>query len=794
MKKFVILTLWILAGLTPYVQAQQKYTLNGYIRDATNGEELIGVTVLVKEKSAGVVTNVYGFYALSLPPASYEVEYSYVGYQTITESIDLQQDREFNISLNPSVTQMEEVVITEERSDEFKNVERIEMSRNEIPVDLVKKTPALFGEPDIIKTVQMMPGVISAGEGTSGYFVRGGGADQNLILIDEAPIYDPSHFFGLFSVFNADVIKDSELYKGGIPAQFGGRLSSILEVRTKDGNNQQLSGSGSIGLLASKVMLEGPISKDNSSFLLSARRSYADVFLKLSPNEDLRENQVYFYDINAKVNWKPDNKNRFFLAAYTGRDSFNFDNLFGFNWGNMTGTFRWNHLFNEKLFSNTTLIASNFDYTLASEQSAAEFDWDANLQEFSVKEDFNYFINPKNVLSFGLQATYRRFSPGTISPGSEESYFGNVEMDKMYALDYALYISNEQQLSQRLSLLYGLRLSMFQNVGESTIYEYATNERGLPDNVNIQRTDSTHYGNFKPIKTFANLEPRFSARYLLGNDNSVKLSYNRMVQYVHLMSNSTVPVPFNTWTPSSPYLDPQIADQLALGYFKNFQDNMYAFSVEAYYKKTQDVTDFADNANLLLNADVAVEYRQGEGESYGLEFYLQKNKGRVTGFASYTLSKAELNIPGVNRDQVFAANYDRRHVANIVANYTVNNQWSFGGSFTYSSGRPFSLPVGRYVFDGYNADLYSERNSYRMPDFHRLDLSANFESRKNAHRRWKTAWSFAIYNAYNRRNPFTIYTQAIKDEDGNVIDPNKKEARMVYLFPILPSVTYKISF
>ncbi len=794
MRKLIFLSLIFLTGWYQCAVAQQKFTLNGYVKDATNGEELIGVTVLIKESGIGVVSNVYGFYAISLPADTYNVEFSYVGYQSLTQTILLKSNRELNVSLQPSVTEMQEVVISEERSDEFKNVERIEMSRNDIPVDLVKKTPALFGEPDIIKTVQMMPGVISAGEGTSGYFVRGGGADQNLILIDEAPIYDPSHFFGLFSVFNADVIKDSELYKGGIPAQFGGRLSSILEVRTKDGNNQQLSGSGSIGLLASKVMLEGPIANENSSFLLSARRSYADVFLQFANDEDLRENKVYFYDINAKVNWKPDNKNRFFLAGYAGRDNFNFNNLFGFNWGNMTGTFRWNHLFSEKLFSNTTLIASNFDYTLESKQAASEFEWSANLQEFSLKQDFNYFVNPKNILSFGLQATYRSFSPGKIVPGSEDSFYGNTEMAKMYAMDYALYLSNEQQVTQRLSLLYGLRLSVFQNVGETTIYEYAKNEQGIPNNLNIRVTDSTYYRSMEPIKTFAKLEPRFSARYLLGNNNSLKLSYNRMVQYVHLLSNSTVPVPFNTWTPSSPYLNPQLADQLAVGYFHNFQENMYAFSVETYYKKMQDVTDFADNANLLLNQDAPVEYRQGEGESYGLELFLQKNKGRLTGFASYTLSKTDLDIPGVNRGQAFPANYDRRHVGNVMANYSLDDRWSIGSTFTYSTGRPFTLPVGRYQFDDYNVDLFSNRNSYRLPDFHRLDLSGNYEPRRNANRRWKTSWNFAIYNAYNRRNPFTIYTQSIKDEDGRVIDPDKKEARMVYLFPILPSVSYKITF
>jgi hypothetical protein len=794
MKKLILLSCLLLTAFTQTTLAQQKFTLNGYVKDAANGEELIGATVLVKELGTGVTTNVYGFYALSLPAGDYQLEYSYVGFESLGKTISLNENLELNISLGEAATQMEEIVITEEKAEEARNVERITMSRNEIPVDLVKKTHALFGEPDIIKTVQMMPGVISAGEGTSSYFVRGGGADQNLILIDEAPIYDPSHFFGLFSVFNADVIKDSELYKGGIPAQFGGRLSSILEVRTKDGNNQQLSGSGSIGLLASKVMLEGPIANEKSSFLVSARRSYADVFLQFAPNDDLRENQVYFYDINAKVNWKPSNQDRFFVAVYAGRDAFDLNGLFGFNWGNKTGTFRWNHLFSEKLFSNTTFIASEFDYQLESSQSSSAFEWSAGLQEFSLKQDFNYFMNPQNILSFGVSAAYRNFLPSSIRPGSDESYLASIDMGQMRAMDYAAYISNEHQLSERLSLLYGLRLSVFQPIGETTIYDYAQNEQGLPDNQDINIVDSTYYGSGEVIETFARLEPRFSARYLLGNDNSVKLSYNRMAQYVHLLSNSTIPVPFNTWTPSSPYLEPQMADQVALGYFQDFNDHMYAFSAEAYYKKMQNVTDFADNANLLLNPDAPAEYRQGEGESYGLEFFLQKNKGRLTGFASYTWSKAEVSIPGVNQGIVYPANFDRRHVANVVATYFLSDRWTLGGNFTYSTGRPFTLPVGRYQFDDYNVDLYPGRNAYRLPDFHRLDLSASLTPRKNEGRRWKTEWNFAIYNAYNRKNAFTILTQVAQDDDGNIIDPNKKEARMIYLFPMLPSVSYKISF
>lgn len=792
MRKYKLLIICSLLAFTGY--AQEKVTLNGYVRDAENGEELIGVTIYIDEISNGVVTNAYGFYSITLTKGTYHVTWSYVGYQTVEKTIELTSNQALNIELPTEVTQMEEVIVTGEREEEDKNITRVTMSRNEVPIELVRKTPALFGEPDIIKTVQMLPGVVSVGEGTSGYFVRGGSADQNLILIDEAPIYDPSHFFGLFSVFNADVIKDSELYKGGIPAQFGGRLSSILDVRTIDGNNKKFSGSASIGNIASKVMLEGPIAKEKSSFLLSARRSYADLFLKLSADEENRNNQVYFYDVNAKVNWKPTNKDRLFVAAYLGRDAFSFGDEFGFDWGNATATLRWNHLFNEKLFSNTTLVASNFDYALESELTASEFKWTANLQEFSLKEDLNFFITPRNILNFGLSASYRRFSPGKIEPGSEESIYTHIEFDHSYAFDYAAYAGIEQQLTNRLSLQYGARLSFFQNVGEATIHEYEKNERGLPDNVNITILNSTEYGKGETIKTFFNVEPRFNARYMLTPSSSVKASYNRMVQYIHLLSNSTLPIPFNTWTPSSPYIDPQMADQVAAGYFKNFRDNMYAFSVEGFYKKMDNVTDFADNANLFLNDDAPVEYRQGEAEAYGLEFFLEKTKGSLTGFASYTLSKTQRDIPEVNNDRTFLANYDRRHVFNVLGNYTIDDRWSIGGTFTYSTGRPFTLPTGRYEFDDYNVDLYAERNSYKLPDFHRLDLSANFEPRKNAQRKWKQSWSFAIYNVYNRKNPYTIFTQKVQNDDGEVTDPNRKEAKMIYLFPILPSFSWKIRF
>ncbi len=464
MKKILLIGLTL--ALIGSAQAQSKVTLSGYVRVANSGEELIGATVYVNDRQNGVVTNIYGFYSITLPPDSYTVTYRYVGYEPVTKTVELSTNQEVNISLSDAATQMEEIVISADSVEPDRNVRRIEMSRNDIDVGLVKKTPALLGEPDILKAVQMMPGVVSAGEGTSSYFVRGGGADQNLILIDEAPIYDPSHIFGLLSVFNADVIKGSELYKGGIPAPYGGRLSSVLDVRTKDGNNQNFAGSATIGTLASKILLEGPIKKDEASFLVSARRSYVDLFLKLSPDEDVRDNQVYFYDVNAKVNWKPNNRNRFFLATYLGRDAIGFGSDFGFNWGNATATFRWNHLFNERWFSNTTLMASQFDYQLESQAAASEFEWTADLQEFSLKEDVTFFASPRNTISLGLHASFRRFSPGTVEPGSTTSLFARTTYDRTFALDYALYASNEQQVTERLSLLYGLRLSLFQNVGK----------------------------------------------------------------------------------------------------------------------------------------------------------------------------------------------------------------------------------------------------------------------------------------------------------------------------------------
>ena len=776
----VVTALLSIAGM-----AQENVTLNGYVKDIQNGEELIGVTVYIPSLKVGASTNAYGFYSITIPKGTYEVHYSFVGYKTEVVTIALSSNQARNFELGSESTLIEEVVVSDRAIDE--NVIGLQMSKNTINIAQIKKLPALFGEVDILKTVQMMPGVIYAGEGTSAFYVRGGSADQNLILIDEAPIYDPSHLFGLFSVFNADVIKDSELYRGGIPARFGGRLSSILEVRTKDGNNKNFNVTGGIGTLASRLAIEGPILKDKSSFIISARRSYVDPFLKAAK----QDNTVYFYDVNAKVSWKFNNKNRVFAAFYAGRDQFSLGNDVGFDWGNKTGTLRWNHLFSDRLFSNTTILVNSFDYKLEIKDPVQGLNWISNLQEVSVKNDLSYFINTNNDLSFGYHITGRKFSPGKITPTSSASIFGSVELEKMYALDHAFYVSNQQRLNDKIMLDYGFRLSIFQNLGTSDVIVYSDPK----NNAKITRVDTVHYGAWENIKTYVNLEPRISMRYIVGSGQSIKLSYNRMAQNTHLISAGTVPLPFNTWSPSGTYLKPQLADQFAVGYFRNSRNNMYEFSAEAYYKYMQDVTDFADNASIFFNEDLSTEFRQGTAKSYGLEFMVTKKEGKLTGMINYTLSKAERTIDGVNLGQTFAANYDRRNVVNIQAAYDLNKRWTFGGMFTYSTGRPVTLPTGKFEYQNYNPSVVTERNGYRLPAFHRLDLSATLTPKKNDNRKWQGSWVFSVYNVYNRKNPFTIYTRTAKDKDGNIIgDGTKKEARMIYLFPIFPSVTYNFKF
>ncbi len=787
-KAILVFSILFFFGFFNPVFSQEKVTVSGYIRDKSTGEELISATVLVKETGKGVATNLYGFYSITLIPGTYTFVFSYIGHQNVEEQVDLSKGNlNLNIELKEQTVGLHEVVIYGEGA--AAHVENVSMSKVVMNMEQIKKMPSLFGEADIIKAIQMQPGVISAGEGTSSYFVRGGSADQNLILIDEAPVYDPSHLFGLFSVFNSDVIKDAELYKGGIPAQYGGRLSSLLDVRIKDGNNKKFSMTGGIGTLASRLLIEGPIKKDKSSFLISGRRSYLDVFQRMSSNPEVNANLVYFYDFNAKVNWKSTNKNRFFASAYYGRDNFSFGEDAAFDWGNATFTFRWNHLFSDKLFANTSLIFSRFNYGLNIKDPVQALTWTANMDEGRFKMDFDYFLNPQNHLIFGYHGSYKRFFPGKVVPRSEESFVKTVELDKMYAMEHNLFIGNEQKLSERLMLQYGLRFTLFQNIGPAAIRIYDDPMETINISYRVEE-----YDDFEVIKSFPALEPRFSARYLLDPNSSVKLSYNRMVQNIHLISNSTVPVPFNTWQPSSPYLEPQIADQVAGGYFRNLRNNTLKFSAEIYYKWMQRIPYFADNANIFFNPDLATEFRPGSIQAYGFELFLQKTAGKLNGTAAYTFSNATVDNPYLNGGEPFPANYNRRHNLTLNAFFDLNEKWSFGGTWLYSSGRPITIPAGRYEYDGYNIDYITSRNGYLLPPVHRLDLSAILTPRKNNQRKWQSSWVFAIYNVYNRKNPFTIYTRVARDDDGLVTDTYQKEAMMVYLFSILPSITYNFSF
>ena len=759
----------------------KKYTISGYVRDAATGEELIGAAVYLPELGMGSVTNAYGFYSLTLESGEYQLRFTYLGYTTIIDQVKLTSDQRLDMSLTEEVASLKELVITDRAIDA--NVTEVSMGVEKIDVKALRNMPSLFGEPDLIRLVQMMPGVVTAGEGTSSYYVRGGSADQNLILIDEAPIYDPSHLFGYISVFNADVIKSSQLFKGGIPSRYGGRLSSILDVQTINGSDKKLNGNVGIGTLSSKVMLQGPIKKDVSSFLVSARRSYADAFLAIAGNE----NRVFFYDVNAKFSTRIGEKDRIYVAGYFGRDAFKLGGNFVFDWGNATGTIRWNHLFSDKLFSNTTLIASRFDYGLELEDEALGFRWTSKIHEYSLKQSFNWFISPMNELEFGYHGTYRTFRPGTITPNASESIFTSAELQQLYAFDHAIYVGNRLTPSEKFSVEYGLRLSIFQNVGpgEVKVYEDPT------DNIRPTVVETKEYKSAEPIITYTNLEPRITLRYLVNNRSSIKASYNRMAQNVHLISSGTVPLPFNTWNPSSPYLKPQLADQVAAGYFRNFYENAFEWSLEGFYKNMQNVTDFADNADIFFNQDLATEFRQGDSWAYGIETQFKKTQGSLTGFINYTWSKSIRNIPGVNLGNDFFSNFDRRHALNVSVAYQLNEKWDFSGSFVYSSGRPITLPTGRYQVQDYQPVYISERNGYKLPAYHRADVSAVLTPLKNANRRAQVRWVFGLYNLYNRKNAFTLFPRS---EEVDEQPTGNQEFVMVYLFPIVPSVTFNVSF
>ncbi len=784
--RFYYLLLAIL--LTIQIQAQERFTLSGYIKDAANGEGLIGVSVFVQEAKVGTQTNAYGFYSITLPSGGYNVSITYIGYQKLVQKVSLDNanlTKTFELKEDSQVLQ--EVVVSTKKEDD--NVKSLEMSVNKIDIKTIQKMPALLGEVDIIKSIQFLPGVTTVGEGASGFNVRGGNVDQNLVLLDEAPVYNSSHLFGFFSVFNPDAVKDVKLYKGGIPAQYGGRISSILDVRMKEGNNKKLEVNGGIGTIFSRLSIEAPIVKDKGSFIIAGRRSYIDVLAKPFLKGDLKNAKFYYYDFTAKANYRINEKNNVYLSGYFGRDVFGAD--FGFNWGNATTTFRWNHVFNNKLFLNTTVFYSNYDYSLGTQRNDPNakdsFNWSSNIINNSIKPDFSYYLNPKNTITFGGQATYYVFKPGLAIAKSagETRTFG---APSKYGAEFATYIANEQKINDKLSLQYGLRYSYYQYLGKADSYTLdAPNTTG--DRRNVLKI--IPFGDNEVIADYGNFEPRFAMNLGLGRNSSMKLSYNRTAQYIHLLSNTTASSPLDVWTPSSNNIKPQIADQVALGYFYNFKDNDYESSVEVYYKDMQNQIDYVRGADLLLNPAAEADLIFGKGRAYGSEFYIKKNKGKFNGWISYTLARTERQMAGLNQGNWFPARVDKTHNISVVGIYDLNKKWSFSSNFTFFTGTPASFPTNKYIIQGVAIphDYYDERNIYRISNYHRLDLAATLKPNRKLFKKGQGEYVFSIYNTYNRKNAFSEYVRQNPD------DPSKTEAIRYAVFgSIIPAVTYNFKF
>ncbi|MBK6963449.1 MAG: TonB-dependent receptor [Bacteroidales bacterium] len=767
----------VMAGITPEDTGGKRFTISGHMKDKKTGEELIGATIYIREIKTGTTTNVYGFYSISLIPGKYSILYSYIGYTSVEETLELKENSTVNIELVTRETQLREVVITGERPDE--NIRKPEMSVVKMDIKTINRIPALMGEVDIIKAIQLLPGVQSTSEGSSGFSVRGGGPDQNLILLDEAIVYNASHLLGFFSVFNNDAIKDVVLYKGDIPASSGGRLSSLLDIRMKDGNQKTLSGAGGIGTISSRLTLEGPIIADRTSFLVAGRRTYVDIFLPFAKNKDIRDNVLYFYDFNGKLNHRINDRNRIFLSGYFGRDVFAND-FARMSLGNQTGTFRWNHLFSQKLFSNFTLIQSAYDYELGTpEGNASSFIWKSKMQNQSLKGDFTWYGGPNNTIRFGTSVTRHTFDPGNAKGTGSESLFTEYKLPRNYALEYGVYVSNEQKVSEKILIKYGVRFSAFQNIGPGTIYNY-------DEYYNV--TDSVVYSSGTIINTYHAFEPRLGLNYMLTNTASIKASYSRTVQYVHLAQNSTAGTPLDLWFPSSPNVKPQKADQFAIGYFKNLKDNSIETSVEVYYKNMWDIIDFKDNAELLLNAELEGELRTGRGHAYGLELMARKNSGKLNGWISYTLSASRRKIEDINNGNSYRAPYEKPHNIAIVLNYEFNERAVLSANWVYSTGAPVTFPTGRAVIGNVIVPIYSDRNAYRLPDYHRLDLSFSIKGKNKKERKWQGEWNFSVYNAYGRKNAWTI--NFVQDPS----NPGQTYAEKTYLFSIIPAITYNFKF
>jgi hypothetical protein len=768
--KNLFLTFFLFISLGLF--ASSKHTISGTITDASTGESLIGTSITVKElPSTGVTTNAYGYFSLTLPDANYTFVISYLGYEITTLPVNLKENKVINFKLKPNSQQLNDVEITAQRKNH--NITSNEIGMEKLEVKELAKIPVLFGEADIMKTLKLTPGIKSAGEGSGGMFVRGGNNSQNLILLDEATVYNADHLLGFFSTFNSDAIKDIQMFKGTAPAEYGGRISSVLDVKMNDGNNKGYHVGGGIGLISSRLNVEGPIEKDKSSFLITARRTYADLFLKLSTDDLINNNQLYFYDLNVKMNYIINDKNRLYLSGYFGRDVFEFQDRFGINWGNKTGTLRWNHIWNEKLFSNTSLIYSDYDYKVSIQD--AGFSLTSIIKNLNLKHEFQYFINSKNTLTFGLNSVYHTIIPGQLET-DEESEITPIQLQEKYAVDNGIYFSNVWKPSYNLNINYGIRMSVYHQFGPGDFYSYQNGEV----------IDTTSFKKGEIVKTYFNFEPRLNIAYILNERNSLKFSYTRNTQNLHLVSNSTSAMPTDIWLSSSNNVKPEIGDQVSMGYFTNFNKDKYQLSGEVYYRWMQNQLDLKNGADINANDKIEGELLFGKGRAYGLELLLKKKQGKLTGWVGYTFSRTERLIDGINNNNWYPAKQDITHDLSVVGIYDFNKKWSVSASWVYNTGNAVTFPSGKYLINGNVQYYYTERNGYRMPDYHRLDLGATRTLKKT--KKYESSLNFSVYNAYGHKNPFSIDFE--QDEN----DPSKTNAVMTYLFTYVPSITYNFKF
>lgn len=773
------------------LQAQENFTISGTVADNQSNETLIGVNIIIPEQQTGTVTNEYGFYSITLPAGTYVVQISYLGFKTISETLVLNSNLTKNYKLDETAESLDEVIVIEDV--EKLNIKTPQMSVNSLSIKTIKNMPVVLGEVDVIKSITLLPGVTNAGEGSSGFNVRGGAADQNLILLDEATIFNSSHLFGFFSVFNPDAIKDIKLYKGGIPAKYGGRVSSVLDIYQKEGNSKSFHMNGGMGLISSRLLAEGPIKKDKGSFLIGGRSSYAHLFLPLF---DL-DNVAYFYDLNAKLSYNINDNNNVYLSGYFGRDVFKISDSFENSFGNSVLNFRWNHLYSDKIFSNLSLIYSDYYYGL--QLGFVGFDWVSGIRNFNLKYDFKHYISNNFKLEYGVNSMYYKFNPGDIKPIDNESGINPFKLIDKYAFENAIYIDAEHKLNDKLSVSYGARLSMFHRLGQDQLNIYENNSPlnfnaalGIYEKADPIGTDA--FSKSDVIESFTNLEPRLAIAYQLNDNSSVKASYNRMSQYLHLLSNTSSPTPLDVWTPSGKYIKPQLLDQIAIGYFKSFNNNAYSLEVESFYKTIQNRIDYVDGADLIANNAIEQVILNGEGRAYGLEVLFKKNEGKFTGWLAYTLSKSEQRTPGrtaietgINNGEWYNTPYDKTHDISLTGSYELSKKWSFSSNLIFQTGQPTTFPNGQYQYNDITIPNYEARNSNRLPSYHRLDLAVNYNPNPESTKNFKGEWVFGIYNVYNRKNAASISFSENRNTGVN-------EATRLSIFGIVPSFSYNFKF